>query len=82
MLRGALRGDGSVLVHCAWGINRSVTTAAIFLVLIDAFPGFDEAVAAIRAARPQAGPHAQYRKWAMDFIASAAGARARAALAE
>jgi len=80
-LREELRAGEAALVHCAWGINRSVTTAALFLVLVGAHADFDAAVAAIQAARPQAAPHAQYRAWALAFLASSAGARTRAAFA-
>jgi protein-tyrosine phosphatase len=61
--------EGSVaLVHCAWGINRSVTTAAVFMALHGIAPSFDAAVMMIKKERRQAGPLKQYRLWAVQFI--------------
>jgi hypothetical protein len=61
--------EGSVaLVHCAWGINRSVTTAAVFMALNGLAPSFDAAVLMIKKERRQAGPLKQYRLWAVQFI--------------
>lgn len=75
VLREARARGETALVHCAWGINRSVTTACTFLVAAGAFASFADALAAVKAARPQAGPHAQYVAWAEAFLASGRAAR-------
>jgi hypothetical protein len=46
-------GDG-VIVHCGAGIGRAGTLAAALLMSLGA--GHDDALAAVRAARPGAGP--------------------------
>ncbi len=46
-------GDG-VIVHCGAGIGRAGTLAAALLISFGA--GHDDALAAVRAARPSAGP--------------------------
>jgi len=77
VLGAALHDGGNALVHCAHGVNRSVTTAALFLVLAGAHADFDAAVAAIQGARHQAQPLPQYRAWARAFLDSEAGGRTR-----
>lgn len=64
----ARAAGGSVLIHCAWGINRSTTTAAIFLVRAGLARTFDDAVAVMREKRAQVSPHPCYRKWARKFL--------------
>lgn len=51
-LRGILRAGFNVLVHCKGGLGRAGTVAARLLVELDWAP--EEAIAAIRAARPGA----------------------------
>lgn len=45
-----------VLLHCWAGVNRSVTIAAVYLVIAGESGSIDAAVARIRAARPRANP--------------------------
>lgn len=69
VLRDAYENDGgNVLIHCAWGINRSSTTAGIFLTAAGLAPSFDAAIATMRVVRAQISPQAQYRAWALDFL--------------
>jgi hypothetical protein len=68
LLKDAHKEGTVALVHCAWGINRSVTTAAVFMALHGLAPSFDIAVLNIKKERKQAGPLKQYRLWAEQFI--------------
>jgi len=52
LLRECWREGGTALIHCKAGLNRSVTTAAVFLIMHGVFGSWEEAVAAIRVARP------------------------------
>jgi hypothetical protein len=52
LLRDCWREGGTALVHCKAGLNRSVTTAAVFLLMHGVFRTWEEAIAAIRVARP------------------------------
>ena len=45
------------------GINRSVTTAAVFLTSVKAVPSFTDGVELVRKVRPQAGPLPHYLRW-------------------
>ena len=52
LLRECWREGGTALIHCKAGLNRSVTTAAVFLVLHGLAPSWDAAIELIRAKRP------------------------------
>ena len=52
--------------ECYRGINRSVTTAAVFMAKCGV-GSFDACVEAIKGARPQAGPLPQYQAWGRKF---------------
>jgi hypothetical protein len=49
------------------GINRSVTTAAVFLTFCGAVQAFEEGVERIRRVRVQAGPLPQYIEWGKKY---------------
>ncbi len=75
MLRECWREGGTALVHCKAGMNRSVTTAAAFLLAHGVFPSWEAAVCHIRCARPavQAGNDgvpAPYPYWFQEFGAA------------
>ncbi|XP_056132987.1 dual specificity protein phosphatase 22-B-like [Lampris incognitus] len=74
-----LKGEG-VLVHCVAGVSRSVTLVVAYIMTVTG-RGWMESLAAVRAARPCAGPNlgflrqleefenselAEYRAWWMD----------------
>ena len=71
-LRECHTQGGAALVHCAYGKNRSVTTAALHLVASGLAPSLAGAVAQIRAARPTADPFPAYLAFAEGFLASVA----------
>lgn len=52
LMRDAWAEGGTVLVHCAAGVNRSVTTAAVFMVLHGFARSLADAVELIRLKRP------------------------------
>ncbi|KAJ2779926.1 tyrosine protein phosphatase yvh1 [Coemansia javaensis] len=55
-IRAALDAGGRVLVHCRAGQSRSVAVAAAFLMQRDRLDA-DQALAAVKARRPQAHPN-------------------------
>lgn len=74
-----MKGEGC-LVHCVAGVSRSVTLVVAYIMTVTG-RGWVESLAAVRAARPCAGPNlgflrqleefenielAQYRDWWMD----------------
>jgi hypothetical protein len=72
---GEARAAGApTLVHCYAGKNRSVATAALFMAANGLEPSLDDAIARIRAARPQVGaqyPLPRYVGWARAFLGGA-----------
>ena len=70
-LQECRKSGGAALVHCWAGVNRSVSTAACFLVLAGLAPGVEDAIELIRASRPQADPMPAYRFFARSFVQSA-----------
>jgi protein-tyrosine phosphatase len=57
-LQQAWQSQKNILIHCWAGKNRSVTTAAIFMVLEGLASSFEEAVQMIQSVRPVANPDA------------------------
>ena len=55
-LQKAWHSQKNILIHCWAGKNRSVTTAAIFMVLEGLAQTIDDAIAQIQSARPVANP--------------------------
>ena len=53
---------GSVLVHCASGVSRSVSICCAWLMFSDSDQTLDAALRAIRKDRPQANPNMGFRK--------------------
>lgn len=72
-LRQAQEEGARTLIHCVAGINRSVTTCALYLVHSGAFDRVRDAVVHIKVCRPQAGPQERYVVWAEKYLASASG---------
>lgn len=70
VLEQARAAGGAALVHCAWGINRSSTTAIIFLVRAGLAADWDAALALAKGARPVVDPHPEYKRWALAFLAA------------
>jgi hypothetical protein len=53
------RGEGYLTyLHCSYGVGRAPTIAAAYLMAVHGLP-FADALATVRAARPQARPTAQ-----------------------
>jgi protein-tyrosine phosphatase len=69
-MRAASHARTGVLVHCYAGVNRSVTTAALFLALHGLAPDVPSAVALIRAKRRVADPYAIYVQWAQTHLST------------
>ncbi len=55
-------------MHCVAGVNRSVTTLAIFLVLEGAAASVEEAVALIKERRSAAAPLVRYVRFAEQYV--------------
>ncbi|XP_061594887.1 dual specificity protein phosphatase 22-B-like [Cololabis saira] len=60
-----LKGEG-VLVHCVAGVSRSVTLVVAYIMTATG-RGWVEALAAVRAARPCAGPNLGFLRQLEDF---------------
>lgn len=63
---------GVILIHCFAGMNRSVTTTAIWLCLYGVTKTLDEALEMIKILRPVANPRPSYILWAKSFLATMA----------
>jgi predicted protein tyrosine phosphatase len=77
-VRAARRARAGCLVHCFMGVNRSVSTAAVFMALDGLAADFEDGVKRIKAVRGQAGPLPSYRRWGAAFVEAAAAAQAAA----
>ena len=73
-IRAARSARGGCLVHCFAGINRSVTTAAVYLACDGLVGSFEEGVRAIQSVRKKAAPLPSYRAWGARFVAAEAAA--------
>lgn len=66
----ARRAGGSVLSHCWWGMNRSVTLIVAYLMKYGSGMGINEATALVAETRPQANPYGEvlnlYKKNYLD----------------
>jgi hypothetical protein len=67
-MRKAKAQGHPTLVHCVAGVNRSVTTLAIFLVLEGAAASIVEAVELIKERRSVAAPLVRYVRFAEQYI--------------
>jgi predicted protein tyrosine phosphatase len=67
-LRTAKAQGARTLVHCVAGVNRSVTTLAIFLVLEGAAESVEEAVGLIKERRSVAAPLVRYVRFAETYV--------------
>lgn len=70
LLEDALHEGAAVLVHCWAGVNRSVTTALIFLVLNGFFPSIEDGLRYVQRSRSKAGPMPVYIGFGRRFLAS------------
>jgi predicted protein tyrosine phosphatase len=70
LVREAMQAPGgAVLIHCWMGVNRSVTTAAVFLTLHNLSRTVREGIATIKRLRPAADPMPAYVGFAEAFVA-------------
>ncbi|XP_062412951.1 dual specificity protein phosphatase 22-B [Sardina pilchardus] len=60
-----LKGEGC-LVHCLAGVSRSVTLVVAYIMTVTGL-GWQEALAAVRAARPCAGPNQGFQRQLQAF---------------
>ena len=67
-LREAKAQGHPTLVHCVAGVNRSVTTLAIFLVLEGAADSIVEAVELIKERRSVAAPLVRYVRFGEKYV--------------
>lgn len=67
-LREAKSRGAPTLVHCIAGVNRSVVTLAIFLVLEGAAESVEEAVELIKEKRNVASPAVRYIRFAERYV--------------
>ncbi|XP_030631651.1 dual specificity protein phosphatase 22-B [Chanos chanos] len=65
MHESRLKGEGC-LVHCLAGVSRSVTLVTAYIMTVTGL-GWQEALAAIRVARPCAGPNAGFQRQLQEF---------------
>lgn len=67
MLRECMKKKGGALIHCHFGINRSATTAAVFLATSGLAADFDAALKLCKEARPCVEPLPEYIEWGRRF---------------
>ncbi|KAL4646444.1 dual specificity protein phosphatase 22-B-like [Arapaima gigas] len=60
-----LKGEGC-LVHCLAGVSRSVTLVVAYIMSVTSL-GWQDALAAVRVARPCAGPNVGFLRQLEDF---------------
>ncbi|XP_077389843.1 dual specificity protein phosphatase 22-B-like [Festucalex cinctus] len=60
-----LKGEGC-LVHCVAGVSRSVTLVVAYIMTVTGL-GWVESLAAVRAARPRAGPNLGFLRQLGEF---------------
>ncbi|XP_060900784.1 dual specificity protein phosphatase 22-B isoform X2 [Labrus mixtus] len=70
MHESRLKGEGC-LVHCLAGVSRSVTLVVAYIMTVTGL-GWQEALAAVRAARPCAGPNLGFQRQLQEFEANQA----------
>ncbi|KAM9323406.1 dual specificity protein phosphatase 22-B isoform 2-T2 [Pholidichthys leucotaenia] len=65
MHESRLKGEGC-LVHCLAGVSRSVTLVVAYIMTVTGL-GWQEALAAVRVARPCAGPNLGFQRQLQEF---------------
>ncbi|KAG9274641.1 dual specificity protein phosphatase 22-B [Astyanax mexicanus] len=65
MHESRLKGEGC-LVHCLAGVSRSVTLVVAYIMTVTGL-GWQDALAAVRAVRPCAGPNMGFQKQLEEF---------------
>uniref|UniRef100_A0A3B4VA97 Dual specificity phosphatase 22b n=1 Tax=Seriola dumerili TaxID=41447 RepID=A0A3B4VA97_SERDU len=70
MHESRLKGEGC-LVHCLAGVSRSVTLVVAYIMTVTGL-GWQEALAAVRVARPCAGPNLGFQRQLQEFEATQA----------
>ncbi|CAB1317390.1 unnamed protein product [Coregonus sp. 'balchen'] len=65
MHESRLKGEGC-LVHCLAGVSRSVTLVVAYIMTVTGL-GWQEALAAVRVARPCAGPNLGFQHQLQEF---------------
>ncbi|CAK6981476.1 dual specificity protein phosphatase 22-B [Scomber scombrus] len=70
MHESRLKGEGC-LVHCLAGVSRSVTLVVAYIMTVTGL-GWQEALAAVRVARPSAGPNLGFQRQLQEFEATQA----------
>ncbi|XP_040000407.1 dual specificity protein phosphatase 22-B isoform X2 [Xiphias gladius] len=70
MHESRLKGEGC-LVHCLAGVSRSVTLVVAYIMTVTGL-GWQEALAAVRAVRPCAGPNLGFQRQLQEFEATQA----------
>ncbi|XP_008332519.1 dual specificity protein phosphatase 22-B [Cynoglossus semilaevis] len=68
MHESRLKGEGC-LVHCLAGVSRSVTLVVAYIMTVTGL-GWQEALAAVRVARPCAGPNLGFQRQLQEFEAN------------
>lgn len=68
MHESRLKGEGC-LVHCLAGVSRSVTLVVAYLMTVTSL-GWDEALAAVKVARPCASPNMGFQNQLQEFESS------------
>ncbi|XP_016120071.1 dual specificity protein phosphatase 22-B-like [Sinocyclocheilus grahami] len=68
MHESRLKGEGC-LVHCLAGVSRSVTLVVAYLMTVTTL-GWQEALAAVKVARPCASPNMGFQKQLLEFETS------------
>ncbi|KAM3866195.1 dual specificity protein phosphatase 22-B-like [Diretmus argenteus] len=68
MHESRLKGEGC-LVHCLAGVSRSVTLVVAYIMTVTGL-GWQEALAAVRVARPCAGPNLGFQRQLQEFEAT------------
>jgi protein-tyrosine phosphatase len=64
-----VRAQGQpILVHCMWGMNRSVSTTAVYLCHAKVTSSISEALSLIKRSRKLASPQDRYVKWAKLYV--------------